>query len=444
MPRKRTRSALLAVALLCPLLALGVDWQATPQASTPRLLKAERAGGVLLAGAAKVDISPELPVVVAGYPPPRREASDLAAPLFARAVVFQSGRIRVGLVSLELLEVPESLVDRVRERAPLLGLDGVVLAATHVHSSFGGYDPRLLPAVAATGAFDEERASRLVAKIETCLRLATDLRRAVSARAGAVAVPESTRNRAEPGADVDDRLRVLSLEALDGGAPVARLVTFAAHATLVARDGERLDGDFPSRLMTALEEEGGVALFTQGAVGDVSARIRQPEKVAVTLARAARDALAVSRPPLVEPSLGFAELQVDLPRVLAPSSVPSALRRPVSNLLAPLLPRTARVAVLRLGGLSWLFVPGEATSFAAAQILGRMGTPAGVAEPVVVGLSQGYLGYIEASDRVLQGRGEARRALFDPDLVERLADGLAVGAEALSRAEATAAATPAD
>ncbi|MGI5864659.1 MAG: neutral/alkaline non-lysosomal ceramidase N-terminal domain-containing protein [Myxococcales bacterium] len=407
-------------------------------------MKAERADGLLLAGAAKVELAPELPVVIAGYPPPRREASDERAPLYARAIVLRSGQTRVGLVSLELLEMPESLVDRVRERAPSLGLDGVIVTATHVHSSFGGYDPRLLPAVAATGAFDEELASHLVAKVEACLRLAADAVRAVSARAAAIAVPGVTRNRAEPGARVDDRLRVLALDAVDGGAPVARLLIFAAHPTLVARGGERLDGDFPGRLMASLEEEGGVAVFTQGAVGDVSARTREPEEVALALAKAVRDALAAARPPLLEPSLGFAEVQVELPRALAPSSVPGALRRPVSNLLAPLLPRTARVAILRLGELSWLFVPGEPTTFGAAQVLGRIGAPAGVPEPILVGLSQGYLGYIEASDRVLRSRGEARRALFEASLVERLAEGLAAAAEALDKIEAGAATSSAD
>ena len=79
---------------------------------TPVLLGQAHAEGPLRAGAAKVPLAPPYPVVVAGYPPPRPEASRADPSPQARAVVLAVGDVKVGLVSLELLLVPEELVDR--------------------------------------------------------------------------------------------------------------------------------------------------------------------------------------------------------------------------------------------------------------------------------------------------------------------------------------------
>lgn len=101
----------------------------------PLVLGQTHAEGPLRAGAARVPLVPPFPVVVAGYGPPRPEASRADPVPQARAVVLSSGDVKVGLVSLELLLVPDELVAAVRQRTADLGLQGVVVVATHSHSS---------------------------------------------------------------------------------------------------------------------------------------------------------------------------------------------------------------------------------------------------------------------------------------------------------------------
>src|SRR3954451_18159295 len=106
--RRRSLRSLLPFALLTAGAAYALaswNWCGRWEETAPVLSGQVKAEGPLRAGAARVELVPAFPVVVAGYPPPRAEASQANPPLHARAVVLQAGAARVGLVSLELLSV---------------------------------------------------------------------------------------------------------------------------------------------------------------------------------------------------------------------------------------------------------------------------------------------------------------------------------------------------
>src|SRR5512143_1213495 len=111
--RRRSLRSLLPFALLTAGAAYALaswNWCGRWEESAPVLRGQVRAEGPLRAGAAKVDLVPPFPVVVAGYPPPRPEASQATPPLHARAIVLQAGEARVGLVTLELMSVTAPMV----------------------------------------------------------------------------------------------------------------------------------------------------------------------------------------------------------------------------------------------------------------------------------------------------------------------------------------------
>src|SRR6185503_17399281 len=83
--------------------------------------------GAVLAGAAKVEMAPALPIVVAGYGPPRPDATEQKTKLYARATVVQVEAVRLAVVSLDLLEIPGSLSAEVRARVEKLQLTDVWL-----------------------------------------------------------------------------------------------------------------------------------------------------------------------------------------------------------------------------------------------------------------------------------------------------------------------------
>jgi hypothetical protein len=317
----------------------------------------------------------------------------------------------------------------VRERGRALGLQGVAVTATHIHSSFGGYDSTLIAEISATGRQDQAIAEGVVEAAVRSLSLAWQARRPAQVKLAQSLLGGLVRNRAEPDDPVDPSVMALGLESPGDGEPIGTLFAFAAHPTLVPRKLDRLDSGFPGRAMARLEEKGGVALFVQGAVGDQSATppasdLSPSEVMGARLAQAVEAALANAQPQR-DLGLAWAETRLALPAGAAPSSVPWALRRPASNLLQLVSPETAPHAVLRLGSLVWIFLPGEPTSALSTQLIERISPLLPGARPVIVGLAQGYLGYLESSERVRQGRGESRRTLWEADLADRLAEGIA-------------------
>jgi hypothetical protein len=132
--------------------------------------------------------------------------------------------------------------------------------------------------------------------------------------------------------------------------------------------------------------------------------------------------------------LGFARVRVELPTPDSSRLVPAWAGSLGNNLLCANAPKEATVSVLRLGPLQWVALPGEPTAEAARAIeQSAMGAR-------VVGLTDGYLGYVEDPLRVARGQGESRRQYFSQELSQVLAAGAATASQALARAQAGAAA----
>ncbi len=418
---------------LLPLLVLTVgsayalaswNWCGRWKDEAPVVLGQARAEGPWKAGAARVALVPPYPVVVAGYGFAPPEARSAGLPPQARAVVLESGGLKVGLVSLELMLVPDALVAAVRERAAPLGLNAVLVVATHTHSSFGGYDARPASQLSGTGRFREDALRAAATGAGEALAQATARLTDVTLEVGEAREPGLVRSRSG-GEPPSGTLTRVALRGAEG--PVAELLLFAAHPTLVPRRRDVLDPDWPGRLSEAREAEGGVTLVLQEASGNASAVSDGAEGLerAVAYAKAV-DALADKAAPVVTeaPVLGYARVSVMLPRPDASRLVPGYARAAGDNFLCASSARTGEVGALRLGPLRWVLVPGEPTVQAGAALARRTGASA------VLGLVDGYLGYVETPERVEAREGEAHRQYFGPGLLERLG----VGAEQAAHA----------
>lgn len=387
------------------------DWCGRWPSPPPALLSVAMAEGTLLAGAAKVELTPPYPVVVAGYPPLRPEAERASMPLYARALVLEVEGLSVGVVVLDALHVPAPLVEEVRARTQPLGLSGVWVLATHTHSSFGGFDCHPVAQLAGTGRCRAEAKKALVHAAAEALHKAAGTRTAATLSVGEGAADELVIARS--GDVADGRLTHLVLATTEGGA-LAQLVVFSAHPTLVGRRSEALSPDWPGALALAEENAGrGVTLVVQGAGGNASAA--NAEEGPAPYARKLGESLAavgmVQATPVL---LAYAKVGTALPRPDASRLVPSFSRRAGDNFLCTSAPQEAEVSALRLGPMSLLAVPGEPTFAAAKQLEQAAGARR------VVGLANGYLGYVEEAAAVRAAQGEAKRQYFDPALTETL------------------------
>lgn len=401
------------------------NWCGTWAERAPVVRSQSRGEGPLKAGAAKVALAPPFPVVVAGYSPPRPEASQADPPLHARAVVLEAGGTRVGLVSLEVLSVTPEVASRVRERARALGVGEVLVLATHTHSSLGGYDPRLVAQLVGIGRYRPETVDAIVAAANAALEAAAGALTGVTLEVGAAQEQAFVYTRS--GGETPDG--TLTRAVLRGPAgPVAELLVFAAHPTLVPRHRAYVDPDYPGRLSALRESEGsGVTLFLQGAVGNASVAFGQGwglERVAdFSRALAELAGKAPLTPAGESVRLSLARVEAAMPRPDSSRLVPSFTRAAGNNLLCHSSPRVAEVTALALGPLEWLGVPGEPTTGAGAELVRRTGATR------VLGLVDGYLGYVETADLVNEGQGESRRQYFGPGLLERLGVAAELAAE---------------
>ncbi|MFK4101542.1 neutral/alkaline non-lysosomal ceramidase N-terminal domain-containing protein [Streptomyces sp. NPDC019531] len=236
----------------------------------------------LRVGVTKADITP---VDLTGLHPMPGAFSGVHDPLFLRALYLSDGETETALVSLDLIEAGD--ITPVRERIEReLGIpaDHVMITATHTHNA-----PRI--ADVSPGALAHAGGPESFAYTETVYDRIVDALR--EARAGArparfgagtgtadVNVNRETytehgwRLGHNPEGPSDKTVSVLKFEALDG-TPIALLVNYAVHSTVVFGTGE-VSADLAGAACRYVEEryDGDVvALWTPGALGDQAPRV---------------------------------------------------------------------------------------------------------------------------------------------------------------------------
>jgi hypothetical protein len=399
-----------------------VDWCGAWPDQPPAVLGMSTAQGPLSAGAAEVELVPPYPVVAgAGYGPRRPEATTASAPLMARALVLQVESVKVGIVSLDLVTAPASVVEAVRRRAEPLGLTALLVTASHTHSSFGGYDPQLLAQIAALGRFRPDVLDAVSAAAGNALEAAAKAQTPATMRLGR---GESSFSTPRTGSTVDNRLTRFQLDD-ESGEPLAQLILLAAHPTVVKPKQALLDPDYPSAVSALARPEAGVTLVLQGAAGNAS--VADPSSGPTQVAHNAWS--AVKALPLEAPesplSMGVSRVAVTLPRPDSSRLVSRWVHGPSENLICHGAPRQVELTALRLGPVELLAIPAEVTASAGARLEEASGADR------LLTLANGYIGYVESRDLLDANAGEAKRQYFSPELLEKLVQGASVAGQLL-------------
>jgi len=422
LPARLALGALLlaAVSALLLVTAASLPRLAERPATPPRVLREAHASGPLSAGVA--DVRFELPpgVPVGGFARLLWGSEGTREPVGVRALALSVPGLRIVLVSAELLLVPEALETAVLARVSDLDLTGVVVAATHTHAGPGGFWEHALGERVATGPYDPLVRDAVAAAIARAIRQAVDA--LAPARVSIARGLADDLARSRSGGAEEGRILVVRVDRPDGS-PVAELAVFPAHPTILGKENRLLSGDWPGRFLA--KGDRGLRLFFQGALGDQSvggSASGSPEAFAASLS-ARVDALPRGAPDAA-PALGYAAVETSLP-AFDPGAVPWLLRRAARNLGQGAFPSVARVEALRIGGALLIALPAEPVASVAAGW--RAALPPGAE---IVSLAGGYLGYVEAPERVRAGEGETVRTYFGPDLARRLGEATRAAAEA--------------
>ncbi|KPL11339.1 hypothetical protein AMJ85_03800 [candidate division BRC1 bacterium SM23_51] len=322
-------------------------------------------------------------IFIAGRGEPR-PANSVRDPLWARAVVFDRGATRVGIVVLDLIGLMNHDCDRLRQKLPAaLGIDCLVVACTHTHDgpdTIGLWGPRgVSGADPAYIEFVCEQGARAVADAVAQLAPA----RLTVAEAPVADLHQDDR---QPRI-TDDLCQVIRAVSNDGKRTLGSVVVWSAHPETMSGKNNSLSPDFCAATIAKLERDwGGTCVYinsslgtqqqpTQGLLKDADGRdlprdsAERAARIGWLLAERAEKILAGSGEELVSPDVRFATREFFVEpknERLAHSMIVGLVRRaiydtdgkPTADLAGPIQVKT-RMTLLRVGPIDFLTVPGE-------------------------------------------------------------------------------------
>lgn len=248
-------------------------------AGTLCLLATPSTAQSLKAGAALRVVTPDPLLPLSGGVGTPEPAKEKKGDLFARALVFEKGGVRVAFVGLDFLGWPSILCNKVRDRVQGIPSENVLIGATHTHSAPDPYG--FLDEKGNCGAdfkyLDWVCEQAAAAINEALSRLeAVDLKIAVKEAEGKIAYNYYAPQLYDPRCGV---VQAIAKEGPNAGKPLATFVNYATHPEVIGNGQGILSPDLCGPLYDRIEAKGGgMALFMNSAQGGmVTADCRGPD-----------------------------------------------------------------------------------------------------------------------------------------------------------------------
>jgi neutral ceramidase len=225
---------------------------------------------LLKAGWSKVAITPEIGARLTGFSAREGVAVGVHDDLYVRSLVLESEGRAVALVSVEMLALDGDFIAAVKQaiaRNTGIPVANILIACTHTHSGPVTIKTFFNP----DETVDEAYMARLAAAIEQSVAEAWARRAAARAGWGAAIVEGVGVNRRDPASGyVDQDAGILKISD-ERGVVGAVVIHYACHPTVLGPNNLLITGDFPSFALEEVERAtGGFAMFFNGAQGDVS------------------------------------------------------------------------------------------------------------------------------------------------------------------------------
>ena len=225
-------------------------------------------------GVAVREITPAAPTPMWGYGARHDRLSEgTLDPLWAKAIVIESGQGKLAIVGLDLGRGPTpAMMTRIRQAVAPRGIAHLLICGSHTHH--GPVIELTDQPGAGKGKFDAAVAyARALPDLIAAAILEADDHRRPARMAVAARDVGLNRNRhtKRPTRPTDPRLTVIRFDGVDDR-PMAVLVHYTAHPVLTPGDLLKFSADYPGHLQRRVEDTLKVpCLFIQGAAGDQSA-----------------------------------------------------------------------------------------------------------------------------------------------------------------------------
>ena len=380
------------------------------------------AQSTLKAGAAKADITPPIGTPLAGYGARlAKPSTGVHDPCEARALVIDNGSEKLAFVAVDHLGFDHGMVERIRaiaSEATHIAADHIFVMSSHTHSG-GGAFMEMLPALAVTlaGKFDpkirgfyEQRTAEAIIAADKDLKPAR-----IAFGAGEARGISRFRSSWPPNGPIDPEVGVIRVDSAATGKPMAVMMNFAAHPTVLGQQNMTFSADFVGYARRAIEKMIGgdvLAIFANGAQGTVAPRallgedqwqkaenvgtILAAEVFKVVLMIKSQDSVAIrfTRSPL---ALKF----------VPPASFPPGMAYPPTW--------DSEVSGVSFDNkFAFVTIPGELSSVLNIQVKER-GRMLGFEKTFLLGLTNDAVGYILSEDEYRHKTYESTISLFGPN-----------------------------
>jgi putative membrane-bound dehydrogenase-like protein len=281
-------------------------------------------GKPLAAGVAKIDITPDYPIRLAGFGSRRTESEGVTQHIYAVALALDSGEDDpLVLISIDSCGVPASFTEQLAKRLQPLGVkpERLTVAVTHSHTTpmIAGYLPTLFgqPIPPEHQKHIDQYTAELLDKLEKVAKEALANRRLASWSWG-VGTVKFAKNRRTAGGPTDHDLPVLAVRD-ENGKLMAVWASYACHCVTLSNN--EISGDWAGFAKEAIEADnpGAIALITIGCGADQNPNSGVTgDKVDLAIAQGRELAAEVKRvlggylSPINGPITAKAE-QIDLP-----------------------------------------------------------------------------------------------------------------------------------
>ena len=235
--------------------------------------------GVLLAGAAVADLTPPGSVFLYGYPHVERMSTGVHDPLQSAALYLRGKKGAALFIANDIIVIDRDFTAGVRRRINArtgVAEDAIMITCTHTHSGPVTVDGLSHASDSIVPRRDEAylrlAADRMVEAACAAVKAATPAEIGLAtARAEGVGT-----NRHDPAGPSDPEVPVLVARSTRDRSPIACMVVFAMHPTVMHEDSKLISADFP--FFTRRLLQGGAlpascpVVYHTGAAGNQSPR----------------------------------------------------------------------------------------------------------------------------------------------------------------------------
>ena len=217
-------------------------------------------------------ITPPVGAPLAGFAAREDVSTGVHDNLYARALVLSNENATVALVSVDVLALPNEFVRLVRARIQertSIAPDSIMIASTHTHAGPVTITTFFNPDESVDSSYMEQ----LAEAITECVSTAWRERFPACVGVGAGRVEGVGVNRRSPDQrPVDEEIGIIKVEDLNKRTR-AVFINHACHPTVLGPDNLLITGDFPAFTIERIEAtlgEGSFAMFVNGTQGNIS------------------------------------------------------------------------------------------------------------------------------------------------------------------------------